>query len=168
MPVSNIFLLVDQHVCEKYTGGQATQMVMDSDYDPGQDSQDSQDETDISDVSDTDIMDKALDTEYMDKVIKQDGAVQVKACRHICGEHDSSSSFDHSSEFEKDETALTPPPQDSSGAQREENDMQFESTPKCFCQREYGETRCGPLSGANKHPEWSWCCYGCIWVQLQK
>ena len=85
-------------------------MVMDSDYDPGQDSQDSQDETDISDVSDTDIMDKALDTEYMDKVIKQDGAVQVKACRHICGEHDSSSSFDHSSEFEKDETALTPPP----------------------------------------------------------
>ncbi len=62
---------------KKHTSGEATQMVLDSDFDPGQDSQESQDETDISDVSDTNILDKAVDTEYVDKVIKKDGAVRV-------------------------------------------------------------------------------------------
>ncbi len=94
---------------KKYTGGQATQMVMDSDCDPGGDSQESHDEADISGISDTDLLERSVDTDYVDRVIKKDGTVWVKACRCVCGEHDSDSSFDHSSEFEKDKTLLTPP-----------------------------------------------------------
>ena len=140
---------------KKYTSGEATQMVMDSDYDPGPDSHESHNETDISDISDTDHLDRAVDTEYMDKVIKTDGTVRVKACRRVHGKHESDSSFDHSSEFEKDETSLTTP-QSLQELRGKKKDTQLESACTCFHQCECRETRCRPLSGANQHPEQSW------------
>ncbi len=72
----------------KFTGEQATERVLDSDFDPGADSQESQDEADTSahesqdeaDTSaDTNILDRQMDTDYVDRVIKKDAAVQVKA-----------------------------------------------------------------------------------------
>ncbi len=77
-------------------------MVMDSDYDPGQDSHDD------TDISDTDFVGKASDTEYVDKVIKKDGTVRVQVQKHGRGEPDSDSSFDHATHFELDEKALSP------------------------------------------------------------
>ncbi len=68
----------------KFTTKQVTERVLDSDFDPGVDSQESQDEADASATSDIDIldrqMDRQMDTDYMDRVIKKDGVVQVKAC----------------------------------------------------------------------------------------
>ncbi len=81
--------------------------VMDSDYDPGENSHESQDEADTS--ADTNILDRQMDTDYMDRVIKKDAAVWVKARRCSHGGHESDSSFDHSSEFEKDKASVTPP-----------------------------------------------------------
>ncbi len=53
-------------------------------------------------------MDKASDTEYVDKVIKQDGTVCVKVRQRSRGEPDSDSSFDHASEFKLDKQAMSP------------------------------------------------------------
>ncbi len=91
--------------------------VMDSDWDPGSAIEDSQDEGDTSaheshdegeNSSDRDILDRRENTDYVDKVIKKDAAVRVKACRRGRGERDSDSSFDASADFERDETS---PPQ---------------------------------------------------------
>ncbi len=96
---------------------QATDRVLDSDFNPGKATQESQDEGDTSahesqdeaDTSaDTNILARGENTDYVDRVIKKDAAVRVKARRRIRGDRDSDSSFDHSSEFEKDETS---PPQ---------------------------------------------------------
>ncbi len=46
---------------------------------------------------------------YVDRVIKKDAAVWVKARQRSRGGCESDSSFDHSSEFEKDEASVTPP-----------------------------------------------------------
>ncbi len=103
---------------KKYTTKQVTERVLDSDFDPGIDSQESQDEADTSthesqdeaDTSaDTNILDRQMDTDYVDRVIKKDGTVRVKACQRVHGERESDSLFDHSSEFEKDEASVTPP-----------------------------------------------------------
>ncbi len=94
---------------KKFTGKKATERVLDSDFNPGINSQESQDESDISSISDTEMLDRCENTDYMDRVIKKDGAARVKARRRVCVKHESDSSFDHSSEFEKDETSLTPP-----------------------------------------------------------
>ncbi len=91
--------------------------LLDSNFDPGKTSQESQDEGDTSahesqDEADTsahtNILDRQMDTDYMDRVIKKDAVVRVKARRRGHGDHDSDSSFDHSGEFEEDETS---PPQ---------------------------------------------------------
>ena len=72
----------------RFTMQQATDRVMDSDFDPGETSQESQDEGDTSthesqdeaDTStDTSILDRQMDTEYVDRVIKKDAVVWVKA-----------------------------------------------------------------------------------------
>ncbi len=101
----------------KFTMQQVTDRVLDSDFDPGEATQESQDEGDTSthesqdegDTSaDTNILARGENTDYVDRVIKKDAAVRVKACQRGCGDRDSNSSFDHSSEFEKDKTS---PPQ---------------------------------------------------------
>ncbi len=89
---------------------------MDSDFNPGKATQESQDEVDTSaqesqdeadNSGDTNILARCENTDYVDRVIRKDATVQVKAHRHGHGERDcdSDSSFDHSSEFEKDETS---------------------------------------------------------------
>ncbi len=91
---------------------------MDSDFDPGKATQESQDEGDTSthesqdeadNSGDTNILARCENTDYVDRVIRKDAAVRVKAHRRGRVEHDrdSDSSFDHSSEFEKDE--MSPP-----------------------------------------------------------
>ncbi len=97
---------------------QALERVMDSDFDPGEATQESQDEGDTSthesqdeadNSGDTNILARCENTDYVDRVIRKDAAVRMKAHRHGRGDRDrdSDSSFDHSSEFEKDE--MSPP-----------------------------------------------------------
>ena len=103
----------------KFTMKETVDRVLDSDFDPGEATQESQDEGDTSthesqdeadNSGDTNILARRENTDYVDRVIRKDAAVWVKA--HQCGrgdrDRDSDSSFDHSSEFEKDETS---PPQ---------------------------------------------------------
>ncbi len=103
----------------KFTMKETVDRVLDSDFDPGEPTQDSQDEGDTSahesqdeadNSGDTNILARRENTDYVDRVIRKDVMVQVKARQHGHGDHDhdSDSSFDHSSEFEKDETS---PPQ---------------------------------------------------------
>ena len=103
----------------KFTMQQVTDRVLDSDFDPGEATQESQDEGDTSthesqdeadNSGDTNILARRENTDYVDRVIRKDAAVWVKAhrCGHGKHDHDSDSSFDHSSEFEKDKTS---PPQ---------------------------------------------------------
>ena len=89
---------------------------MDSDFDPGEASQDSQDEGDTSahesqdegdNSGDRNILGRRENTDYVDRVIKKDAAVWVKARRSGRSDHDSDSSFDHSIEFERDEMSPT-------------------------------------------------------------
>ena len=83
---------------------------MDSDWDPGSAIEDSQDEGDTSAHESHDEGENSSDrdTDYVDKVIKKDAVVWVKAHRRGRGKHDSDSSFDASADFESDETS---PPQ---------------------------------------------------------
>ncbi len=72
----------------KFTTKQTIDRVLDSDWDLGENSQESQDEGDTSahesqdeaDTSaDTNILDRQVDTDYVDRVIKKDAAVWVNA-----------------------------------------------------------------------------------------
>ena len=103
----------------KFTTKDMVDMVLNSDFDPGKATQESQDEGDTSahesqdeadNSGDTNILARRENTDYVDRVIRKDAAVWVKAhrCGHGKHDHDSDSSFDHSSEFEKDKTS---PPQ---------------------------------------------------------
>ena len=160
---------------KKYTTKQATERVLDSDFDPGIDSQESQDEADTSahesqdeaDTSaDTNILDRQMDTDYVDRVIKKDGAVRVKARQRVCGEDESDSSFDHSSEFEKDEASVTPPStlQELRGKKR----MHSMSLPAHVSTSSAQGPVAGPSLVRSQHPEWPWCCYCRIRVWIQK
>ncbi len=73
----------------KFTTKETVDRLLDSDFDPGEateQSQDegntsaheSQDETDTS--ADTNILARGENTDYMDRVIRKDAAVWVKAC----------------------------------------------------------------------------------------
>ena len=101
----------------RFNTKQTVERVLDSDFDPGEATQDSQDEGDTSaheshdegeNSSDRDILYGRENTDYVDKVIKKDATVRVKARQHGHGERDSNSSFDASAVFESDETS---PPQ---------------------------------------------------------
>ena len=97
----------------KFTMKEMVDRVLDSDFDPGKGTQESQDEGDTSahesqdeadNSGDTNILARRENTDYVDQVIRKDAAVRVKAWRRgrfECDRH-SDSSFDHSSEFEKD------------------------------------------------------------------
>ncbi len=72
----------------KFTTQEMVDRVLDSDFDPGENSQESQDEGDTSahesqdeaDTStDTNILDRQMDTDYVDRVIKKDATFWVKA-----------------------------------------------------------------------------------------
>ncbi len=72
----------------KFTGKQVTDRVLDSDFNPGEFSQDSQDKGDTSthesqdeaeNSGDTNILARRENTDYVDRVIKKDAAVWVKA-----------------------------------------------------------------------------------------
>ena len=90
--------------------------VMDSDFDPGKATQESQDEGDTSahesqdegdNSGDRNILGRHENTDYVDRVIKKDATVWVKACRHGHSDQDSDSSFDHSIDFEREEMSPT-------------------------------------------------------------
>ncbi len=100
----------------KFTTKETLEKVMDSDFDPGEATQESQDKGDTSahesqdevdNSGDRNILGRRENTDYVDKVIKKDATVRVKAhrCVHGMCDRDSDSSFDHSSEFEKDKTS---------------------------------------------------------------
>ncbi len=72
----------------KFNTEETVERVLDSSFDPGEDTQDSQDEGDTSahesqdegeNSGDRNILDRHENTDYVDKVIKKDAAVQVKA-----------------------------------------------------------------------------------------
>ena len=72
----------------KFTTKETVDRVMDSDFDPGEASQDSQDEGDTSahesqdegdNSGDRNILGRRENTDYVDRVIKKDAAVWVKA-----------------------------------------------------------------------------------------
>ncbi len=100
----------------KFTMKETVDRVLDSDFDPGKATHESQDEGDTSahesqdeadNSGDTNILARCENTDYVDRVIRKDAAVWVKArqCGRGDRDRDSDSSFDHSSEFEKDETS---------------------------------------------------------------
>ena len=101
----------------RFNTKEMVERVLDSSFDPGEATQNSQDEGDTSahesqdegeNSGDRNILDRCENTDYVDKVIKKDAAVRVKARRRGRSDHDSDSSFDASAEFERDETS---PPQ---------------------------------------------------------
>ncbi len=160
----------------KFTMKETVDRVLDSDFDPGEATQESQDEGDTSahesqdeadNSGDTNILARRENTDYVDRVIRKDAAVQVKAHQRGHGDRDrdSDSSFDHSSEFEKDETS---PPQTLQELRGKKKGAQHESTGTCFCQCDCRESCSGTLPCANQHHKQSWCCYSRVQVQIQK
>ncbi len=100
----------------KFTMKETLEKVMDSDFDPGEATQESQDEGDTSahesqdegdNSGDRNIFGRHENMDYVDRVIKKDAVVRVKARRCGCSDQDSNSSFDHSIDFERDETSPT-------------------------------------------------------------
>ncbi len=100
----------------KFTMKETLEKVMDSDFDPGKATQESQDKGDTSAHESQDegdnsgnrnIFGRHENTDYVDRVIKKDVAVRVKARRRGCSDQDSDSSFDHSIDFEIDEMSPT-------------------------------------------------------------
>ncbi len=83
--------------------------IMDSDWDPGSAIEDEGDTSALEsqDEGDRNILERPENTDYVDRVIKQDAAVRVEAHRHGRSGHDSDSSLDHSKEFAEDE--MSPP-----------------------------------------------------------
>ncbi len=83
--------------------------MLDSDFDPGEATQDSQDEGDMSAHESHNEGENSSDrdTDYVDKVIKKDTALWVKARRRGRGKHDSDSLFDASADLKSDE--MSPP-----------------------------------------------------------
>ena len=72
----------------KFTTKETVDRVMDSDFDPGKATQESQDEGDTSaqesqdeadNSGDTNILARRENTDYVDRVIRKDIAVRVKA-----------------------------------------------------------------------------------------
>ncbi len=65
----------------RFNTKQTVERVLDSDFDPGEATQDSQDEGDTSAHESHDEGENSSDrdTDYVDKVIKKDAAVRVKA-----------------------------------------------------------------------------------------
>ncbi len=90
----------------KFTTKETLEKVLDSDFDPGEATQESQDEGD--NLGDRNIFGRCENTDYVDRVIKKDAAVWVQARQRSCSDQDSDSSFDASTEFERDKTS---PPQ---------------------------------------------------------